>query len=48
LPSELLSLLTKTAHALQATLGTHLDKVYPPHAANPPRHPVPHPQESET
>jgi membrane protein len=48
LPSELLSLLTKTAHALQATLGTHLDKVYPPHAANPSRHPVPHPQESET
>jgi membrane protein len=29
LPAELLALLAKVAHALHASLGTHLDKVYP-------------------
>jgi len=48
LPPELLSLLTKGAHALQSTLGAHLDKVYPVNAATSPKHPVSHPLESET
>jgi membrane protein len=48
LPPELLSLLTKVSNALHATLGTHLDKVYPVDSATSPKHSVPQPQESET
>jgi len=48
LPPELLSLLSKLAHSLDAALGTRLDKVYPVDAAAPSRQPVPHAEESET
>ncbi|MFC3651881.1 YihY family inner membrane protein [Dyella humi] len=48
LPSELLSLLTRLAHTLDATLGTRLDKVYPVRISPAPSRPVSHTQESET
>ena len=48
LPQELLALLGKLAHSLDAALGTRLDKVYPVSPATASRPSVPHPQESET
>jgi membrane protein len=48
LPPELLSLLAKVAATLHATLGTHLDKVYPVNAPASSRQPVSQTQESET
>jgi membrane protein len=48
LPPELLSLLSKLAHSLDAALGARLDKVYPLNATAPSRPPVPYVQESET
>lgn len=48
LPPELMSLLTRLAHSLDATLGTRLDRVYPMQTSPEPSHQAPHPQESET
>jgi membrane protein len=48
LPPELLSLLTRLAHSLDATLGTRLDRVYPVHSSPTPHRQVSQTQESET
>jgi membrane protein len=48
LPPELLSLLTRLSHTLDATLGTRLDKVYPVRTSPAASRPVSHTQESET
>ncbi|QAU25157.1 YihY family inner membrane protein [Dyella sp. M7H15-1] len=48
LPSELLSLLAKVANTLHATMGTHLDKVYPVNEPAMSRRLLSQTQESET